>query len=227
MLQRATLIKRYKRFLADIELENGELLTIYCPNTGAMTHCADPGDQVWYSTSNNPKRKYQYTWELTYTQAGHWICINSVKANAFIEKMLKHNQIPELARYNTIKAEVMYGNENSRIDFLLSDNNKPDCYVEVKSCTLLESRFGKGAGFFPDAVSQRGQKHLRELIEMKQQGFRSVLIFAVLHTGITSVQAAEHIDKNYAKLFEQAKQQGVEVLCCFPKFKESLFQRIE
>jgi len=192
-----------------------------------MTHCADPGDQVWYSTSNNPKRKYQYTWELTYTQAGHWICINSVKANAFIGEMLKHNQILELAGYNTIKAEVRYGSENSRIDFLLSDNNKPDCYVEVKSCTLLESRFGEGAGFFPDAVSQRGQKHLRELIEMKQQGFRSVLIFAVLHTGITSVQAAEHIDKNYAMLFEQAKQQGVEVLCCFPKFKESLFQRVE
>ena len=192
-----------------------------------MTHCADPGDQVWYSTSNNPKRKYQYTWELTYTQAGHWICINSVKANAFIGEMLKHNQIPELAGYNTIKAEVKYGSENSRIDFLLSDDDKPDCYVEVKSCTLLESRFGEGAGFFPDAVSQRGQKHLRELIEMKQQGFRSVLIFAVLHTGITSVQAAEHIDKNYAMLFEQAKQQGVEVLCCFPKFKESLFQRVE
>jgi len=196
ILQSATLIKRYKRFLADVELENGELLTIYCPNTGAMTHCADPGDQVWYSTSDNPKRKYKYTWELTYTQAGHWICINSVKANYFIGDMLKHKKIPELAEYNTI---------------------------EVKSCTLLESCFGEGAGFFPDAVSKRGQKHLRELIEMKHQGFRSVLIFAVLHSGITSVQPAKHIDKHYAALFELAKQQGVEVICCFPAFKALLF----
>jgi sugar fermentation stimulation protein A len=191
-----------------------------------MTHCADPGDQVWYSTSDNPKRKYQYTWELTYTEAGHWICINSVKANYFIGDMLQNEQIPELAGYSSIKAEVKYGSENSRIDFLLSDDSQPDCYVEVKSCTLLESSLREGGGFFPDAVSLRGQKHLRELIDMKQQGYRSVLVFAVLHTGITSVQPASHIDKKYAALFEQAKQQGVEVLCCFPKFTNTLFNRI-
>ena len=189
-----------------------------------MTHCADPGDQVWYSTSDNPKRKYKYTWELTFTKAGHWICINSVKANNFIGDMLQNKQIPELAGYNSIKAEVKYGSENSRIDFLLSDDNKPDCYVEVKSCTLLESSLCEGGGFFPDAVSLRGQKHLRELIEMKKQGYRSVLVFAVLHTGITSVQPASHIDSKYAALFEQAKQQGVEVLCCFPKFTDVLYQ---
>ncbi len=223
ILQKAILIKRYKRFLADVQLENGDILTLYCPNTGAMTHCADPGDQVWYSTSDNPKRKYKHTWELTFTQAGHWICINSAKANQFVGEMLKNEEIAELSGYGSIKSEVKYGSENSRIDFLLSDDNRVDCYVEVKSCTLLEARLGEGQGFFPDAVSQRGQKHLRELIEMKQQGRRSVLLFAVLHDGIKSVQAAGHIDEKYAQLFEFAKQQGVEVLCCYPKFTEALF----
>ncbi len=199
-------------------MENGDILTLYCPNTGAMTHCADPGDQVWYSTSDNPKRKYKHTWELTFTKAGHWICINSAKANLFVEEMLKNQEIAELSGYGCIKTEVKYGSENSRIDFLLSDENRVDCYVEVKSCTLLDARFGEGLGFFPDAVSQRGQKHLRELIEMKQQGYRSVLLFAVLHDGIKSVQPAGHIDEKYAQLFELAKQNGVEVLCCYPQF---------
>ena len=187
-----------------------------------MTHCADPGDQVWYSRSDNPKRKYQYTWELTHTKAGHWICINAAKANQFIADMLNNNAISELIGYQQIKAEVKYGSENSRIDFLLSDDNKVDCYVEVKSCTLLESEQGEGQGFFPDAVSVRGQKHLRELIEMKQQGYRSVLVFAVLHDGITSVKAAEHIDEKYAQLVKFAQQEGVEVICAYPDFVNAL-----
>ena len=185
-----------------------------------MTHCADAGDQVWYSTSDNPKRKYKYTWELTFTKAGHWICINAAKANQFVGDMLRNGEIAELSDYENIKAEVKYGSENSRIDFLLTDESKGDCYVEVKSCTLLEERFGEGKGFFPDAVSQRGQKHLRELIEMKQQGHRSVLLFAVLHDGINSVQPAGHIDEKYAQLFEFAKQKGVEVICCYPNLQQ-------
>jgi sugar fermentation stimulation protein A len=224
ILQQATLIKRYKRFLADVQLENGDILTLYCPNTGAMTHCADAGDQVWYSTSDNPKRQYKHTWELTFSKAGHWICINAARANQFVGEMLKRGEIAGLSGYDNIKTEVKYGSENSRIDFLLSGENKVDCYVEVKSCTLLEERFGEGKGFFPDAVSQRGQKHLRELIEMKQQGHRSVLLFAVLHDGIKSVQPAGHIDEKYAQLFELAKQHGVEVICCYPKFTAALFK---
>ena len=190
-----------------------------------MTHCADAGDKIWYSTANNPKRKYQYTWELTFTQAGHWICINAAKANQFVADMLKHNEITELSGYDTIKSEVKYGSEKSRIDFLLRDENKTDCYVEVKSCTLLEASLGEGLGFFPDAVSLRGQKHLRELIEMKKRGYRSVLVFVVLHDGIKSVQPAKHIDEKYAQLFEIAKHSGVEVVCCYPKFTEILFQK--
>jgi len=211
-LQKATLIKRYKRFLADVLLESGETITIYCPNTGAMTHCADAGDTIYFSESDNLKRKYKFTWELTHTKAGHWICIHSQLANKMVADALKARKIAELVNYENIKAEVKYGSENSRIDFLLSGAGQPDCYVEVKSCTLLDESFAVGQGFFPDTVSVRGQKHLRELMEMKALGFRAVLVFAVLHTGIDSVKPAAHIDAKYAQLFEQAKQAGVEIV---------------
>ncbi|MEL0658809.1 DNA/RNA nuclease SfsA [Psychromonas arctica] len=215
-LKKAILIKRYKRFLADVILEDGTETTIYCANTGAMTGCAEPGDSVFYSTSNNKKRKYQYTWEFTFTQAGDWICVNTAKANALVSEAIEQQKIPELLDYQHCKAEVKYGEENSRIDFLLTDDHKANCYVEVKSCTLLDERNQIGDGYFPDAVTTRGQKHLRELIEMKQQGHRSILLFAVLHSGIKRVQAADFIDKKYAVLFEQAKEAGVEVICYFP-----------
>lgn len=215
-LKKATLIKRYKRFLADVVLEDGSETTIYCGNTGAMTGCAEVGDNVLYSISSNKKRKYQYTWEFTVTQQGHWICVNTAKANALVAQAIAQQKIPELLGYTNCRAEVKYGEENSRIDFLLTDDNKDDCYVEVKSCTLLDQRKQAGDGYFPDAVTTRGQKHLRELIEMKQQGYRSVLLFAVLHSGIKRVQAADFIDKKYAILFEQAKKSGVEVVCYFP-----------
>lgn len=211
-LQRATLIKRYKRFLADVVLDSGETITIYCPNTGAMTHCADAGDDIYFSESNNPKRKYKYTWELTHTKAGHWICIHSQLANQMVAAALQAEKLPELAGYRQILAEVKYGSENSRIDFLLRDSKRSDCYVEVKSCTLLDESVAPGQGFFPDTVSLRGQKHLRELMEMKALGFRSVLVFAVLHTGIEFVHAAKHIDPKYAQLFEQAREAGIEVV---------------
>jgi len=211
-LQKATLIKRYKRFLADVLLESGETITIYCPNTGAMTHCADAGDTIYFSESDNLKRKYKFTWELTHTKAGHWICIHSQLANKMVSDALQARKIPELAHYEDIKAEVKYGSENSRIDFLLSSADRPDCYVEVKSCTLLDDSFSTGQGFFPDTVSVRGQKHLRELMEMKALGYRAVLLFAVLHSGIGSVKPAAHIDAKYAQLFEQAKQAGVEIV---------------
>jgi len=211
-LQKATLIKRYKRFLADVMLENGETITIYCPNTGAMTHCADAGDSIYFSESSNLKRKYKFTWELTHTKAGHWICIHSQLANQMVANALQAGEIPALAHYENFQAEVKYGSENSRIDFLLSSAEHPNCYVEVKSCTLLDESFADGQGFFPDSVSVRGQKHLRELMEMKALGYRAVLLFAVLHSGIDSVKPAAHIDAKYAQLFAQAEQAGVEVI---------------
>jgi len=211
-LQSATLIKRYKRFLADITLEDGSERTIHCANTGAMTGCAEPGNTVWFSTSDNPKRKYPNSWELSETKAGHQICINTARANQLAVEGIEQGVIEELLGYQELRTEVKYGNENSRIDVLLSDPNKATCYIEVKSVTLLDQH-KQGQGYFPDAVTTRGQKHLRELAEMVKNGHRSVLLFIVLHSGIEKVSPAHHIDAEYSQLLKSAIEQGVEVLC--------------
>lgn len=218
-LKPATLIKRYKRFLADVILEDGTKTTMHVANTGAMTGCAESGDTIWYSTSSNSKRKYPFSWELTQTQSDDFICVNTLRANQLVAQALKNNVITELRGYEKIIPEKKYGRENSKIDFFLSDNSNAltDAYVEVKSVTLLDESSSSelpnnGQGYFPDTVSTRGQKHLRELIEMVEQGKRAVLLFAILHSGIQSVKAAAHIDKKYADLLILAQAKGVEVL---------------
>ncbi|GAA0347184.1 DNA/RNA nuclease SfsA [Morganella psychrotolerans] len=208
-LQAGTLIQRYKRFLADIITQDGSTITIHCANTGAMTGCATPGDTVWYSESANAKRKYPHSWELTQTQDGHLICVNTLRANQLVSEALMQSQIPELAGYQTQAQEVRYGSENSRIDFLLTDQHKTPCYIEVKSVTLLENE----QGYFPDTVTLRGQKHLRELQAIAEAGNRAVLFFAVLHSGIESVSGAAHIDKKYSSLLQQAVLSGMEIIC--------------
>ncbi|WP_060982654.1 DNA/RNA nuclease SfsA [Vibrio splendidus] len=214
-LEPATLIKRYKRFLTDIQLPDGSELTIHCANTGAMTGCATPGNTVWYSTSDNAKRKYPNSWEISETDKGHRICVNTARANQLAVEAIENGTIVELLGYNALRTEVKYGSENSRIDILLEDNEKPPCYIEVKSVTLLDEleTSTKGQGFFPDAVTTRGQKHLRELTEMVESGNRAVLLFTVLHSGIEKVSAAHHIDAKYSLLLKQAQDAGVEVLC--------------
>lgn len=208
-LKQAKLLKRYKRFLVDIETAQGEL-TIHCANTGRMTGCADSGFTAYYSTSNNSKRKYPHSLELTQNLAGDLICVNTSMANHVVAEAITNQIIPELIGYSTLKQEVKYGDENSRIDILLSDNNKPSCYIEVKSVTLLEEN---GKGYFPDAVTTRGSKHLRELVAMKNAGHRAVLFFLIQHTGIQSVAPAAHIDANYASEIKKALAAGVEILC--------------
>ncbi|WP_062569525.1 MULTISPECIES: DNA/RNA nuclease SfsA [Pseudoalteromonas] len=211
-LQSAKLLKRYKRFLADLELETGEQFTAHCANTGKMTGCAEPGFSAYYSTSDNKKRKYPHSLQLTKNHFGQLICVNTAIANQVVHEALTHNVIKELCDYSTIQAEVKYGQENSRIDFLLTANDKANCYVEVKSVTLLsEDNPQSGQGYFPDAQTVRGQKHIRELIEMVQQGHRAVLLFAVLHEGISQVSGAKHIDETYCSLLTQAIDCGVEV----------------
>ncbi|WP_144211154.1 DNA/RNA nuclease SfsA [Shewanella donghaensis] len=207
-LQQGILLRRYKRFLADVQLEDGSEITIHCPNTGSMRNCLFPGEAVWFSTSDNPKRKYPNTWELAATTDNHLLGINTGRANTLAEEAINNGTIAELKGYSLLKREVKYGEENSRIDILLSDENRPLCYVEVKSCTLLEQT----VGYFPDSVTTRGQKHLRELMHMASLGHRAVLLFVVQHTGINLVQAAEHIDPQYALLLKQAAKCGVEVL---------------
>lgn len=207
-LQRATLIQRYKRFLADVITPDGAELTLHCPNTGAMTGCATAGDTVWYSASENTKRKYPHTWELTETQSGSFICVNTLWANRLTKEAIENNHLPELSGYSVLKSEVKYGVERSRIDFMLQADSRPDCYIEVKSVTLAEEEYG----YFPDAVTERGQKHLRELMSVAAAGHRAVVLFAVLHTAITRFSPARHIDAKYARLLIEAQQKGVEIL---------------
>ena len=171
-LKSAKLIRRYKRFLTDIELPNGEVITIHCANTGAMTGCGEKGDTVWYSHSDSQTRKYP---------------------------------------------EVKYGEENSRIDFLLKGEGLPDCYVEVKSITFVKGTLG----MFPDAVTTRGQKHVRELLAMKKQGHRAVVLFSGLHDGFDRFKIAEFVDPEYDRLLKDAKSQGVEAYAYAGKFEIS------
>ncbi|UQC70019.1 DNA/RNA nuclease SfsA [Lelliottia sp. AC1] len=206
-LQQATLIQRYKRFLADVITPEGEHLTLHCPNTGAMTGCATPGDTVWYSTSANLKRKYAHTWEITETQQGAFIGVNTQRANPLVKEAIDAGLIPELMGYSTLKGEVKYGEEGSRIDFVLQADDRPECYIEVKSVTLAD----RDNGYFPDAVTLRGQKHLRELMSVAAAGKRAVLLFAVLHSAIERFSPARHIDPKYAQLLNEAQKQGVEV----------------
>ncbi|MEX2327225.1 MAG: DNA/RNA nuclease SfsA, partial [Pseudomonadales bacterium] len=208
--ERGTLVRRYQRFLADIELPDGRLITIHCPNTGSMKNCAEPGDEVWYSTSSNPSRKYACTWELSRTRRGHYIGVNTGRANELIQDAIQEGIIQELSGYTGMKREVGYGKENSRIDLLLTEHDRwPDCYVEVKSVTLLEQA---GRGYFPDAVSDRGTRHLRELMEVVRSGARGVLCFCVQHSAIRSVSPAVHIDHQYSATLQSAIGVGVEVL---------------
>lgn len=203
------LIKRYKRFLADVELEGGETVTAHCPNTGSMRNCCDPGSRVWLLDSDNPKRKLRYTWELVEVEEHYLACINTNRANQLVKEAILDCRIEELSGYDELLTERPYGSEKSRIDLLLKKDGSADCYVEVKNLTLLTE---DGAGIFPDAVTERGQKHLRELIGMVEEGNRAVLLFNVAHTGISSIAPAWDIDFRYSSTLQQAMELGVEVL---------------
>lgn len=202
-----TLIKRYKRFLADIETKDGEAITIHCPNTGSMKNCLQPGAPIWYSDSNNPKRKYRHTWEIATTPDGDLAGINTGRANALVEEALNAGRVPGLQSFSSLKREVRYGQQNSRADFWLNQGDQ-GVYVEVKNVTLLEN----GQGYFPDAVSDRALKHLAELMHVVEQGARAVLIYCIQHSGIDSVKAAAHIDPKYAEGIRRAKQGGVQIV---------------
>jgi len=211
-LTRARLIRRYKRFLADVEMVDGSLITAHCPNTGSMKNCIEEGAEVFLSKSDNPKRKYQYTWEYLKTGRGHTIGINTGRANELTATAIEGGVIPALSGYEDLRREVKYGSENSRIDLLLSNGETDFCYVEIKSVTLLEDPACRSIGYFPDAVSERGAKHLRELMAERESGNRAVLFFCVQHTGVNEVRPADHIDPNYGSVLRQAADAGVEIM---------------
>jgi sugar fermentation stimulation protein A len=208
-LEQGRLILRYKRFLADIETDSGEKLTIHCPNTGSMFNCMLPGGRVWFSRSNDPKRKLPGTWEISETPQGRFACVNTGRANQLVEEALRAGVITELNGFTALKREVAYGQENSRVDFRLDYLEGP-VFLEVKSVTLGFDDTAVAA--FPDAVTQRGARHLRELAILAREGVRAVLLYCVNLTGIEAVRPAEEVDPAYAAALADAIEAGVEVL---------------
>ena len=198
-----TLIKRYKRFLADVELEDGSVITAHCPNTGRMTTCAEPGWRVALSDSRNPKRKYRYTWELVHN-GQCWICVNTGRANEVAAEAVLNGVIPELSGYAEVLREQTFG--NSRFDLLLRTGDDL-CYVEVKNVTLLA---GDGCYAFPDAVTERGRKHLNELIEVLKAGHRAAMLYVIPRSDGSAFRSAHEIDPFYAAALSTAVSAGVE-----------------
>ena len=201
------LIKRYKRFLADVELENGDVVTAHCMNSGSMMGLKEPGNPVWISPATNPKAKLDWKWELVEV-AGARVGINTGHPNKLAEEAIRAQIIPELSGYGSIRREVKYG-QNSRIDLLLEDHaSAPMAYVEVKNVTLCR---GNGAEF-PDAVTARGTKHLRELAIVAQDGARGVMLYIAQRDDCTHFSIAADIDPAYASALKDAMSAGVEVL---------------
>jgi len=200
-----TLVRRYKRFLADIDLEDGTAVTVHCPNSGSMKGCANPGSRVYISRSPNPARKYPFTWELVDAD-GFWAGINTGLPNHLVRDAIENGTVVELQGYDSIRPEVAYG-EHSRIDLLL-ESPRQRCFVEVKNVTLVEN----GRALFPDAVTSRGQKHLNELMRVVREGDRGVIFFTVQRGDGASVSPADSIDPEYGRLLRLAIKNGVEAL---------------
>ena len=207
-LIRATLLRRYKRFLADCRLEDGREITAHCANPGSMMGLATPGLTVWLEPNDDPKKKLKFGWRLIAHDNGHFTGVDTSVPNRALKAALLAGQIPELAAYKTVQPEVKYG-DNSRIDFLLTQEGLPDCYVEVKSVTLSRQ---SGLAEFPDSVTARGTKHLNELANMTAQGHRAVMLYLVQRTDCDRFSLAADIDPAYASAFENAQNCGVERL---------------
>ncbi len=211
-LFKGTLIKRYKRFMADVALDNGETVTAHCANPGSMMGLTDPGTTVWLSKTDNPKRKLKYSWEILELKiAGQpaTVGINTNHPNALVSEAIESGLIAELGGYDTLRREVKYG-RNSRIDMLLESDGKAPCYVEVKNVHLLrQPRLAE----FPDSVTARGAKHLDELADMVESGARAVMVYLVQRDDADKLSLARDMDPYYAERFDAAIARGVEALC--------------
>ena len=210
-LLKGTLIKRYKRFLADVGLESGKVVTAHCANPGSMLSVNAPGSEVWLSESPNPERKLRYTWELI--RVGKTLVgINTSHPNRLVADAIGEGAIGELAGYANARREVRYGT-NSRIDLLLESPGRPPCYVEVKNVTMKRNLSAAAPAEFPDSVTERGAKHLAELSRMAAKGARAIMFFLVQRADARAFAPAADIDPVYAEALARAKSQGVEVLC--------------
>jgi len=207
-LIRATLIRRYKRFLADVTLEDGREVVAHCANPGAMTGLAQAGTTVWLEPNDDPKRKLRYSWKLAEID-GALIGIDTALPNKVVGEALRAGRVPELAAYKGVRPEVKYG-EGSRVDFLLTQAGLPDCYVEIKSANLCRRA---GLVEFPDTVTTRGAKHMAALAAMVAAGHRAVVLYLVQRTDCSAFAVADDIDARYAAAFSAARNEGVEALC--------------
>jgi len=206
-LHEGRLIKRYKRFLADVELVSGETVTAHCPNPGSMLGLKEPGSVCWVSHTDDPKRKLKYTLEVLKAD-DTLVGINTNRPNKLAEEAILTGRIPALAGYDSLRREVKYG-VNSRIDLLLESSDRPLTYVEVKNCHLRRT---PGLTEFPDSVTSRGTKHLGELSEMVRQGHRAVQLFIVQRNDCDVLAPADDIDPVYTQALRDAHTAGVEVM---------------
>ena len=206
-----TLIVRRNRFVAEVQLDDGRTVEAHCPNTGSMQGCKAPGSRVWLSPAENPTRKLQWTWELVTAEGSTntLVGLHTGRTNGLVREAIEAQRIPDLAGYARLRSEVRYGSENSRIDLLLEDDHKPPCYVEVKNVTAAVD---DGIGYFPDAVTERGSKHLRELMAEVKAGRRGVIFFCVQRDDVNEVRPADHIDPVYGRTLREAVAAGVEAL---------------
>ena len=205
------LVRRYKRFLSDVELHTGETVTAHCANPGSMLGLAAPGSRVWLSRSDNPKRKLAFSWELIEVDVGRGatlVGINTSSPNGAVAAAIQNDLIPELTGYASLRREVRYGG-NSRIDILLEDAARPPCYVEIKNVHLMREA---GLAEFPDSVTARGAKHLAALSQMAAAGARAVMVYFAQRGDADSFTLAEDIDPAYAAAFRTAAASGVEAL---------------
>jgi sugar fermentation stimulation protein A len=207
----ATLVRRYKRFLADVILASGEQITAHVANPGAMTGLAAPGTRVWLSKSDNPKRKLPYSWELAEVDLGsglELVGVNTGHPNPLVGAAIATGAIAELGGYGALRREVKYG-RNSRVDFLLEQEGKPLCFVEVKNVHLMRAT---GLAEFPDSVTARGAKHLDELAAMVVQGHRAMMVYLVQIGSADRMALARDIDPGYAAAFDRARSLSVEAV---------------
>ena len=210
-LSPATLVRRYKRFLADVVLPSGETVTVHCANPGSMIGLNAAGARVWLSTSANPKRKLAHSWELIEVDLGggaELVGINTANPNALAAEAIIAGAIPELGGYASLRREVKYG-KNSRVDFVLETPAQPPCYVEIKNVHLMREA---GLAEFPDAVTKRGAKHLGELGAMAALGARAVMLFLIQIGSARRFKLARDIDPAYGAAFDAARAMGVEAL---------------